>query len=378
MSAQQPPSAEPEAFPVVFVDHSADPGGGQLGLLRYLAHSRGSLSRVIFLAGGSVAAKVAATGTQTTVLTPQAFKMKHLVLTWRALRRSLKHSNSEVVVANSLYAAAALAFQPKRRGKQWIYYSRVSMESLRGVKRFIAVYFIFRRFDSFLANSNWTASCIPRILRRRGVEIAYPVSGIPDSIPQRAVPACSRENIRIVTLSRPDRWKGLDLVVEAVSGQQMEPFSKRVRVDMYGGSFFSDPDYLRELDTMAASSSVQIRRHDHVDDVSAVLANADIVVLPTRMPEPFGQVVPQAMSHGCVVVVPNEGGPMEVVEDGASGLVFEARSADSLRSVILSLLNGDVRGSEIAEAAQEASLRFTDTLNTRMLTASLDRLANRI
>lgn len=367
------PSGRPS---VLFVDHSADPGGGQLGLLRYLANSREPNNSVLFLADGPIAAQVAAGGTTTVCLSEKPFRLLSILQSWRRLQSFLSSSGAEVVVANSLYAAAALALIPKRTGVKWIYYSRVSMQSLKGLKRLVAVGFIFRRFDAFLANSEWTASCIPSSLGdRRNIAVAYPVSGIPAAAIPRAAPACSGDTIRIVTLSRPDRWKGLDLLVEAVSSPSMKAHAHKVSVDMYGGSFFSDTGYLDELDALISASAVRIQRHDHVEDVSSVLRAADIVVLPTRMPEPFGQVVPQAMTHGCVVVVPDEGGPMEVVSDQEDGLVFQARSADSLSEVLLAILEGRTDAAKISSAAQDTSGSFADSITAGMLDRSILKLS---
>lgn len=70
---------------------------------------------------------------------------------------------------------------------------------------------------------------------------------------------------------------------------------------------------------------------------SAWTQHADIVVLASPA-EPFGLVVLEAMAWAKPVVVARAGGPMEVVEEGHTGLLFEPGDARDLALKIRALL----------------------------------------
>ena len=72
-------------------------------------------------------------------------------------------------------------------------------------------------------------------------------------------------------------------------------------------------------------------------DVSALMAACDIIVLPAPA-EPFGLVLIEAMALGKPVIAAAAGGPLEIVADGETGLLFEPGNAESLSSAIRRLL----------------------------------------
>lgn len=359
---------------VLFVDHSAQPGGGQLGLLRYLEKESPVSAAVLFLNGGPVGDQIESLGIDVWTLNQDPdFSLKSIPRRLPTIRRTLEKINPDIIVANSLYAAAAVAWAFGRRRPYLIYYSRVSMDSLRGFKRFIALKWIFSRFDEFIANSRWTASCIPKPLNDRPVSVAYPVSGVSGVMQTREIAPCSGETIRIVSLSRPDPWKGTDLIVDAASQLARQFPDKKITLDIYGGIFFSDHKYLQELRNLAASSPVEVVFKGHVADVGPVLLKADVMVLSTRIPEPFGQVVPQGLAAGAVVVVPAGGGPLEVITDGVNGLVFQTGDARSLAERISLVIRDPGLAAELSTQGMDRSADFADEVVAGMLTSALQR-----
>ncbi len=72
-------------------------------------------------------------------------------------------------------------------------------------------------------------------------------------------------------------------------------------------------------------------------DVSALMAACDIFVLPAPA-EPFGLVLIEAMALGKPVIAAAAGGPLEIVADGETGLLFEPGNAGSLAGAMRRLL----------------------------------------
>ena len=86
------------------------------------------------------------------------------------------------------------------------------------------------------------------------------------------------------------------------------------------------------------------------EELSAWYRAADILVVPSRY-EPFGMVILEGMLHGLAVVASNVGGPVEILEDGRTGLLFEPRDVDGLaRALLLLISDADLR-QHIAQAA---------------------------
>ena len=89
----------------------------------------------------------------------------------------------------------------------------------------------------------------------------------------------------------------------------------------------------------------------HRDDVSAVLSQADIFVLPSRS-EAFPNAIMEAMAAGLPVVASNVGGIPELVEDGRTGHLVQPGDAAALASSLIGLLEQPQRLEEFGRAAR--------------------------
>ena len=72
------------------------------------------------------------------------------------------------------------------------------------------------------------------------------------------------------------------------------------------------------------------------DDPQRLYHWADIVIIPSKKPEPFGLVAIEAMSVGCLVIGSNAGGLKEIIKHGYDGLLFSPNDkSDLLRQIRL-------------------------------------------
>jgi L-malate glycosyltransferase len=96
----------------------------------------------------------------------------------------------------------------------------------------------------------------------------------------------------------------------------------------------------------------------HRDDVNAVLAASDVVVLPS-MHEPFGRVIIEAWRCGRPVVVADNGAPAEIVCDGATGLHFKTGDANSLAAALKRLWRDPELRNRLAHAGWREARRYS-------------------
>jgi glycosyltransferase involved in cell wall biosynthesis len=66
-------------------------------------------------------------------------------------------------------------------------------------------------------------------------------------------------------------------------------------------------------------------------EIGQELIQADLLIMPSECYETFGLVLVEAYSYGVPVIASNLGAMAEIVEDGVTGLLFEAGNATDLR-----------------------------------------------
>lgn len=370
---------------ILHLDHTGVPGGGQLGLCRYLEQSPDGQHGVAFLTGGPTVDRVRRTSVPVAVRRADSdFVARHdLITSQRWLRAAIRGFEPDVIVANSAAAAQAYAPLIPSTDAVSLYYMRtdLSAQSMGLVRNKIMTNLYYRHFDGFIANSTWTKDSRPREIHHRPIEVAFPVSGIEGRETGTAVrptrhTANGRRIFSIVSLSRFDPWKGQQHLLEAADRAQQELLHHdiHIEIDLYGGNVMSDPEYIQQLKETARRVSPTVRFHGHISDVNSKLDQADCLVLSSVLPEPFGQVVVQAMSRGALAIVPDEGGPCDVVRHGENGLVYPSRDTAGLaRSILLAARDPHFR-LRLAEHGMLRAQDFADTRTAHRLTEAIAAL----
>jgi glycosyltransferase involved in cell wall biosynthesis len=87
--------------------------------------------------------------------------------------------------------------------------------------------------------------------------------------------------------------------------------------------------------------------------VGAVYAAADVVVVPSTLPESFGFVAAEAMSVGLPVIASRIGALPEVVEDRRTGILVNPDDALSLLAAMKALSTSPSQRVEMGRAGRE-------------------------
>jgi glycosyltransferase involved in cell wall biosynthesis len=166
--------------------------------------------------------------------------------------------------------------------------------------------------------------------------------------------------LRLAVIGRLAPWKGQDLAIEAVAGL---PKEIDWQLDIAGDALFGEDEYRDGLPALAERLGVadRVRFLGHVDDVAGLLGDVDVMVLSSRSPEPFGNVVAEAMAAGRVVVVPDRGGVTEYVTEGhasGSGYFYSMGDAASLRDKLVEVASDPRRRVQVGENARLVAASF--------------------
>ena len=338
-----------QARRVVFLDHCAAWSGGEIALLRLLEALDTSRSLVVLGEDGPLAARLAEAGVEVRVLpldprTNRLGRDRAARVPWRSvvdvaryvwrLRGLLREVRPDLVHANSLKSGVYGSLAARLAGVPvvWHVRDRVADDYLpAAVVRLVRALLLLLP-DAVLTNSEATRATLGGAVRRA---VPHAVLGDPFR-PTLPTPPRTRPHPRptVALVGRLSPWKGQHLFLDALATLHRQGVDVRGR--LLGQALFGEDEYAAEVTRRAAELDAQVGAF--TGDVGEALGDVDVVVNASVVPEPFGQVVVEAIAHGVPVVVPDTGGPSEIVRDAVSGLTFTAGDADDLAAVLALLL----------------------------------------
>jgi glycosyltransferase involved in cell wall biosynthesis len=176
----------------------------------------------------------------------------------------------------------------------------------------------------------------------------------------RAELGVAPDRVVVVIVSRLVRHKGHPELVEAMRGIDAELWVVGDRLPSDHGA-----------DVEAALDAPHVRRLGYRDDVSAILAAADIFALPSHF-EGLPMSVIEAMLTGLPVVATAIKGPREQVVEGATGLLVAPMQATPLAAALARLAADPALRARMGQAGRARALALYD--EGRVVAATLDLL----
>jgi glycosyltransferase involved in cell wall biosynthesis len=160
-----------------------------------------------------------------------------------------------------------------------------------------------------------------------------------------------REPLRLLYCGRVSVEKNLPMLAEAFA--RLCAARSDVALVVAG-----DGPYLPEMRTRLAASPAYFVGYQQDESLAPLYASADLFVFPSRT-DTLGQAVMEAPVSGLPALVSNEGGPKEVVADGASGLVLPGNDVGRWVQAMHELLGDAPRRQRMARAAAQRAERFS-------------------
>jgi len=173
------------------------------------------------------------------------------------------------------------------------------------------------------------------------------------------VPSTAR---RVALVAMITEWKGHRLLVEAISILKQRGLDRtKLACLMIGGVYEKrerDAAYLQQVKALAEALGVsdQIFWLGKQAAMASLFAASDVLVNCSIEPEPFGITIIEAMAMKRIVLVPDAGGPPEIVTDGVNGFLFKSNDANSLADRLEWILGHLDKLDNVREAARQSSV----------------------
>lgn len=141
---------------------------------------------------------------------------------------------------------------------------------------------------------------------------------------------------------RINKWKGQEIFIDAAYKIKEMTKSKCNICFLIAGDAYPGDEYL--IDKLNIQIEALYMKEDilmlgQLNDMKEFYNCLDLFILPSTKPEPFGLVIIEAMSLGIPVIASNEGGPLEIIEDGVDGILFESKSSEELAKQVVKLIS---------------------------------------
>jgi glycosyltransferase involved in cell wall biosynthesis len=204
--------------------------------------------------------------------------------------------------------------------------------------------------DAVISNSKATAE-----LLNRGTE---PVWVIPS--PVDLTPTAGSDNGHLVVgiVGRLAPWKGQHVFLDAIA--QLSKRYPTLRARIVGDALFGEQDYLQSLSRQAKDLDIAdiVEFVGFKHDIAKELAQFTVAVHASIDPEPFGQIIVEAMACGVPIVASNAGGPAETIAHRVDGILVPPGDADALANAVSELLKDAGQRARLVRAGMTKVERY--------------------
>lgn len=142
---------------------------------------------------------------------------------------------------------------------------------------------------------------------------------------------------RVSIAARVNPWKGHQVFIRAAALVLQQ--CPQVRFYIAGGCLPAYESILRSMEKLIQECKIadDVRLLGDLThaQVSALVRQSDIVVVPSILPEPFGLTILEGMAFSKTVIATDAGGPRDIVIPEVTGLLVPPGDADALAQAIL-------------------------------------------
>ncbi len=329
---------------ILFLDQFGSLGGAQRCLLDLLplVAARGWTARVAIPEGGSLAAKIQASGVPVDSIScgPYSSTRKTLVdfgrfslETPRLARRiaSLASAHAiDLLYVNGPRLLPATAFAARRLRLPLIFHCHVHLGQPAAVR--IAGWSLAVSRATMIGCCHFAAAPLRPYVNPARLHVIYNGTGDlsrPRRVPDRVIP------IAIVGRIDPDKGQ-IDFVRAA---QILKPRFPELRFLVIGAPLFSSAAYFDRV--RQAAQGLPIEFQGWREDIAEVLSRTGLLIVPSFPNDPNPRVIMEAFSARVPVVAFPAGGIPEILKDGETGFLTAGHGPEALAARIAEVLSMD-------------------------------------
>ncbi len=161
------------------------------------------------------------------------------------------------------------------------------------------------------------------------------------------------ESFTVGIVGRIEHQKGQHLVLEALMKLSQKGIDTKALIVGHA----MDEGYLKQLKEEYRDIGIFT---GFTNEAQTLMQLCDVAVLATDK-ETFGLVLIEAMMCGVCVVGSDSGGPLEIVDDGINGLLFETSNSDDLSAKLETLAHDTHKCMDFAKAGQLKAMEMFES-----------------
>ena len=233
----------------------------------------------------------------------------------------------DVLYANTSVILDFYALAPFVKARKFIHIREIPANWLGKILSVL----ISRSRAFVIFNSHSTKSSFAEFKQSAVIHNAF--EGYPsETVQQTEYSKLQTEPLNILLIGRINSWKGQDFTIEALSKISKENFKLRIVGSPAAGNenlLSALKAKVKSLDLFSKVEFIEFASHP-----ASEYQRADLIIVPSIKPEPFGRIAIEAMSLGKPVIAANHGGLPEIIEHNKSGFLFNPGDVDSFNSYL--------------------------------------------
>lgn len=353
---------------ILFLDHTATLGGGEVALLHLTRALRsGRYEPVVLLfSKGPLAERLTESGIECHVLPMSAgviqaskdelgggtlLRIKDVASTLsfsRRIARFIRESKAALVHTNSLKAdlIGGAAARMARLPLIWHVRDRIVSDYLP-----TKVAVVFRSLCRVMPQRVIAISQAVRQTLGDNPRVRVVYDGTP--IPAEFSADRNTGDTVVGLVGRISPWKGQDVFLRAAAIVRKQ--FPQAKFKIIGSALFGERDYEQELHRIVESEGIAdaVEFTGFRSEVAELISRLNVLVHASKTGEPFGQVIIEGMAAGKPVVATRGGAVPEIVVEGKTGLIVPMGDAQKMSDAIVTLLSDRARAAAMGEAGRK-------------------------
>jgi glycosyltransferase involved in cell wall biosynthesis len=176
---------------------------------------------------------------------------------------------------------------------------------------------------------------------------------------------------KVAIVGQIARWKGQDVFIKAA--KLLHPKYPEIKFLIIGDVLFAKEEELQYKNHLIelAKDCNYIQFLGHRENVLELLKDIDILVHASTRAEPFGRVIIEGMASRKPVIAAGIGGPLEIIGDGISGILYAPGNDIALAEELAGLLEDTNKLNRIAEGGYK---QFQKKFNLKTTVEQVERI----